>query len=64
MAKKAAKKVKITLVRSTIGRKPEHKRTVRSLGLKRIGSTVEQELNPAIQGMIDSVSFMVNVEEL
>lgn len=64
MAKKAAKKVKVTLVRSTIGRKPEHRRTVRSLGLRKIGGTVEHELNPAIQGMLDSVSFMVNVEEL
>lgn len=64
MAKKTAKKVKVTLVRSTIGRKPQHRRTVRSLGLKKIGSTVEHELNPAIQGMIDSISFMVNVEEL
>lgn len=59
-----AKKVKITLVRSTIGQKPEKRATVRSLGLKKINSSVEQELTPSIEGMIASVAHLVKCEEL
>lgn len=58
------KKVKITLVRSTIGQKPEKRATVRSLGLKKINSSVEQELTPSIEGMIASVAHLVKCEEL
>lgn len=57
-------KVRITLVRSTIGRKPEQRRTVEALGLKRIRHSVEQELTAPIQGMINSVAHLVKVEEL
>ena len=59
-----AKKVKVTLVRSTIGQKPAKRATVRSLGLKKINSSVEHELTPAIAGMIESVSHLVKCEEL
>lgn len=59
-----AKKLKITLVRSTIGQKPAKRATVRSLGLKKINSCVEHEANPAIEGMIVSVSHLVKVEEM
>lgn len=59
-----AKKVKVTLVKSTIGQKPAKRATVRSLGLKKINSSVEHELNPAIEGMIASVSHLVKCEEL
>ena len=58
-----AKKLKITLKRSVIGQKPEKKATVRSLGLKKINSTVEQEDNACVRGMIASVSHLVEVEE-
>ncbi len=65
MAKSAkAKKAKVTLTRSTIGRKPEHRKTVRALGLKKIGSSVEVSLTDPIQGMVNAISFMVKVEEL
>lgn len=59
-----AKRVKITLLKSTIGQKPDKRATVRSLGLKKINSTVEHEESPAIRGMIASVSHLVKVEEL
>ncbi|MCA1754143.1 MAG: 50S ribosomal protein L30 [Spirochaeta sp.] len=59
-----AKKVKITLVRSPIGRRPSHRATVRSLGLRKIGQTVEKEVNPAIMGMVQTVSYMVSAEEV
>ena len=55
--------IKITQVRSTIGRKPAHRRTVKALGLKRIGHTVIQKDTPAIRGMINSVFYLVKVEE-
>lgn len=57
-------KLKITLVRSTIGQKPAKRATVRSLGLKRISSSVVQEDNPSVRGMIASVAHLVKVEEI
>ena len=59
-----AKKVKITLVRSIIGQKPAKRATVRSLGLKKINSVVEQEATPSIMGMVASVAHLVRVEEM
>lgn len=56
-------KVKITLVRSPIGRKPNQRRTVEALGLKRIRHSVVKELNPSIQGMVNTVAHLVRVEE-
>lgn len=57
-------KLKITLKKSTIGRLDKHKKTIAALGLRKIGQSVEQEDNSAIRGMIDSVSFMLDVEEV
>ena len=62
--KKEAKKVKITQVRSGIGRQGGHRRTIRALGIKRHQQSVVHELTPAIEGMIAKVSFMVEVEEV
>ncbi|RKX92381.1 MAG: 50S ribosomal protein L30 [Spirochaetes bacterium] len=58
------KKVRIQLVRSVIGRKPEQRRTIKALGLKKMNSTVEHDVNPVIMGMINSVSHLVKVEEI
>ena len=58
-----AKTLKITLVKSTIGQKPEKKATVRSLGLKKLNSSVEKEDTPVLRGMIAAVSHLVKVEE-
>ena len=60
----SAKKVKVTLIRSTIGQKPEKRATVRSLGLKKINSTVEHDATAAILGMIADVAHLVKVEEI
>ena len=57
-------KLKITKVRSTIGQKPAKVATMRSLGLKKINSSVIQEDNPSVRGMIASVSHLVKVEEV
>ncbi|MBQ5906885.1 MAG: 50S ribosomal protein L30 [Spirochaetia bacterium] len=59
-----AKQVKITLIKSTIGQKPAKVATVRSLGLKKLNSSVVQEENDAIKGMIATVSHLVKVEEV
>ena len=54
--------IKIRLVRSTIGSLPKHRATVRSLGLRKIGSTTVQEDTPVIRGMVRAVSHLVVVE--
>ena len=59
-----AKKLRVTLVKSTIGQKPDKKATVRSLGLKKLNSVVEQEDSPALRGMVHSVEHLVKVEEI
>ena len=59
-----ADKVKITLVKSTIGAIPKHKKTVEALGLHKLNSCVEQPNNKATQGMIAQVRHLVKVEEI
>lgn len=56
--------IKITLVKSTIGIKPKHKKTIQALGLKKINSSKVQQDNAAIRGMINQVSYLVKVEEI
>ncbi|MCL2759111.1 MAG: 50S ribosomal protein L30 [Treponema sp.] len=56
-------KIKVRLERSTIGALPQHRATVRSLGLRKIGSTKVHEANPAIMGMVKAVSHLVSTEE-
>jgi large subunit ribosomal protein L30 len=57
-------KIKIRLVRSTIGALPRQRATVRSLGLRKIGSSSVQEDTPAIKGMVKAVSHLVTVEDV
>jgi large subunit ribosomal protein L30 len=57
-------KLKITQVRSTIDRKRAQKRTIEALGLGKIRKTVIQPDNPAIRGMVRSVSHLIEVEEV
>jgi len=57
-------KIRIKLIRSVIGTLPKQRATVRSLGLRKIGSTVEQEASPVILGMVKVVSHLVSVEEI
>jgi large subunit ribosomal protein L30 len=58
----ANKTVKVTQVKSAIGRLPKHKATLRGLGLRRINHTVELEDTACVRGMINQVSYMVKVE--
>ena len=55
--------LKITLVKSTIGAVPKHKKTVEALGLKKLNKTVVLPDNAATRGMVKHVSHLVKVEE-
>ena len=59
-----AEKLKITLVKSTIGAIPKHKMTVEALGLKKLNKTVELPDNAATRGMVAQVKHLVKVEEI
>ena len=59
-----ADKLKITLVKSTIGAVPKHKKTVEALGLSKLHKSVEMPDNGAVRGMIQQVRHLVKVEEI
>jgi len=59
-----ANRLRITLVRSPIGCVPNHRKTVKALGLRRRGAVVEQAATPAILGMIRTISYLLQVEEI
>ncbi len=59
-----AKKIEITLVKSTIHQKPEKRATVRSLGLGKISSKTVKEATPAVLGMVAAVAHLVEVKEV
>ena len=56
------KKLKVTLVKSPVGRKWQHRATVRGLGLKRMHQTVEIQDTPEVRGMINTVFYLVRCE--
>ncbi|MBA3337625.1 MAG: 50S ribosomal protein L30 [Chloroflexia bacterium] len=56
--------LRITLVRSTIGRPADQGRTVRSLGIRKLQHTVERPDNPSIRGMVRKIRHLVSVEEV
>lgn len=60
----AHKRLRITLVKSPIGYTQRQKDTIRALGLRRMGHTVEQMDTPVIRGMVRKVSHLVRLEEL
>ena len=55
--------IKVTLVKSMIGRPEKHRRVLRGMGLTKLNRTVELEDTPAIRGMINVVSHLVKAEE-
>ncbi len=57
-------RLKVTQKKSGIGTKPQHRETLRSLGLKRIGDIVVKEDRPEIRGMVKAVDHLVAVEEV
>ncbi|GAB3463227.1 50S ribosomal protein L30 [Streptomonospora sediminis] len=59
-----AGKLKITQVRSKIGGKQKQRDSLRTLGLRKIGSTVVREDSPSVRGQVNIVAHLVTVEEV
>ncbi|MCB9493920.1 MAG: 50S ribosomal protein L30 [Desulfobacteraceae bacterium] len=59
-----AEKLKITMVKSMITRPEKHRKTLRAMGLTRIGKQVEMQDIPSVRGMIRKVEHLVKVEEI
>ena len=59
-----AGELKITLVKSTIGALPKHRKTVQALGLKKLNSSVVRQNNAATLGMVNQVKHLVKVEDI
>ena len=57
-------KVKITQIKSTIDKPSRQKKTVSALGLSKLNSTVEHELTPQIQGMLNKVNHLIKIEQI
>jgi len=58
-----ANKLRIKLVKSTIGAIPKHRLTVEALGLRKLNQTVEKLDNPQMRGMVQQVRHLVEIEE-
>ena len=56
------KKLKVTLVKSVIGTKQDHRATVRGLGLRRLNSSAVLDDTPAVRGMIQKVAYLIKCE--
>ncbi len=59
-----AGRLKITLVRSMIGRPEKQRKVLRGMGLTKLNKTVELEDTPSIRGMVNNVSHLVRAEEI
>jgi large subunit ribosomal protein L30 len=57
-------KLRITWIKSGIGYSRRQKDTIRALGLRHLGTAVEQADTPVIRGMISKISHLVRVEEI
>ncbi|NSW77240.1 MAG: 50S ribosomal protein L30 [Candidatus Atribacteria bacterium] len=56
--------LRITLLRSPIGRPESHKRTVKALGFRKLYQTLVKEDSPSLRGMIHKVGYLLKVEEI
>ncbi len=56
--------LKVTLVKSMIGRPEKHRKILRGMGLTKLNRTVELQDTPAIRGMINKVTHLVKAEEV
>ena len=55
--------LKITLVKSMIGRPEKHRNVLRGMGLTKLNRTVELQNTPSVRGMVEKVSHLVVAEE-
>ena len=63
MAKQKLKKVIITQIKSTISQTLRQKRTISALGLGKINKSIEKELSPQVEGMINKVNHLIKVKD-
>jgi large subunit ribosomal protein L30 len=61
---KTMAKIKVTQVKSQIGRLKNQKRTLEALGLRKINQTVEHEATPSVIGMLNKVKHLVSIQEI
>ena len=64
MPKTKVKQIAVTQIKSSIGRLKKHKSCLAGLGLRKIGHTVVIEDTPAVRGMVQTVEYMLRVEEI
>lgn len=57
-------KIKVTQTKSLIGRKKNHRLSVKGLGLKKIGDSKILEDTPSVRGMVNQVDYLLSVEEV
>jgi len=57
-------RIRLTLIRSSIGRKPNQRATLKALGLKKLNSKVEIDPSDVVRGMVRKVSHLLKVEEI
>lgn len=57
-----ARRLRVTLVKSTIGRPADQERALRSMGLRKLHQTVELQDNPSMRGMLNKIQHLVRVE--
>jgi large subunit ribosomal protein L30 len=55
--------IEVTLVKSSIGINPQHKKVLQSMGLRKVGATKKYQNSPVIQGMIRKVNYLIRVQE-
>ena len=60
----AIKKVKITQIKSAIGYRRQTKNTLKALGIKKMNGSVVKKPSPAVWGMIKSIKYLLDVEEI
>ena len=57
-------KIKVTQIKSLIGRKKNHRLSIKGLGLRKIGDSKILEDTPSVRGMVSQVDYLLNVEEV
>tara|TARA_B100001113_G_scaffold242952_1_gene199876 strand:- start:1185 stop:1367 length:183 start_codon:yes stop_codon:yes gene_type:complete len=57
-------KIKVTQIKSLIGRKKNHRLSVKGLGLRKIGDSKVLEDTPSVRGMVSQVDYLLNIEEV
>jgi len=57
-------KIKVTQTKSLIGRKKNHRLSVKGLGLRKIGDSKVLEDTPSVRGMVSQVDYLLNIEEV